>query len=149
MWPNSQEIADLVIFTEENLNRKLHFCAVKIWRVVRLFEESNCSPYFFKVSFFSAELVAVIFSWRVLCYAAILSWWMCHFDQSKCSYLLSWRCIPANIRLDEDVLKTSWRRLSSSSSEDVFKTSSRRLDQDEHIRLGNTFSRRLQDVSSS
>ena len=30
---------------------------------------------------------------------------------------------PANIRLDEDVLKTSWRRLSSSSSEDVFKTS--------------------------
>ena len=36
--------------------------------------------------------------------------------------------IPANIRLDEDVLKTSWRRLSSSSSEDVFKTSSRRLD---------------------
>ena len=27
--------------------------------------------------------------------------------------------IPANIRLDEDVLKTSWRRLSSSSSKDV------------------------------
>ena len=27
---------------------------------------------------------------------------------------------PANIRLDEDVLKTFWRRLSSSSSEDVF-----------------------------
>ena len=78
--------------------------------------------------------------------------------------------IPANIRLDEDVLKTSWRRLSSSSSKDVFKTSSRRLDQDEYvrlsltssedvfktssrrlgqdqyIRLGHTSSRRLQDV---
>ena len=48
--------------------------------------------------------------------------------------------IPANIRLDEDALKTSRRRLSSSSSEDVFiktnmfalalclqKTSSRRF----------------------
>ena len=68
------------------------------------------------------------------------------------------------------LMKTSWRRLSSSSSEDVFKTSSRRLDQDEYvrlsltssedvfktssrrlgqdqyIRLGHTSSRRLQDV---
>ena len=33
------------------------------------------------------------------------------------------RASPANIRLDEDVLKTSWRHLSSSFSEDVFKTS--------------------------
>ena len=33
------------------------------------------------------------------------------------------RTDPANIRLDEDVLKTSRKRLSSSSSEDVFKTS--------------------------
>ena len=41
---------------------------------------------------------------------------------------------PANIRLDEDVL----RRLSSSSSEDVFKTSSRRLDQDQYVRLSLT-----------
>ena len=46
--------------------------------------------------------------------------------------------IPPNICLDEDVLKTSWRRLSSSSSEDVFKTSC----QD----VFKTFSRRLQDV---
>ena len=53
---------------------------------------------------------------------------------------------PANIRLDEDVLKTSWRRLSSSSSEDVFKASSRRLDQDQYIHLGYTSSRRLQDI---
>ena len=42
---------------------------------------------------------------------------------------------PPNIRLDEDALKTSWRRLSSLSSEDVFKTCSRHLDQDEHIHL--------------
>ena len=60
---------------------------------------------------------------------------------------------------NEDVLKTSWRRLSSSSSEDVLiktnmfalalrlqKTSSRRLGQDQYIRLGYTSSRRLQDV---
>ena len=72
----------------------------------------------------------------------------------------------ANIRLDEDVLKTSWRRFSSSSSEDVLKTSSRclhqdeyialiirlwkttsrRLDQDQYIRLGHTSSRPLHDV---
>ena len=42
---------------------------------------------------------------------------------------------PENIRLDEDVLKTSWRRLSSSSSEHIIKTSSRRLAQDEYICL--------------
>ena len=29
MWPNPQETADLVTFTDENLNRKLHFlCSV-------------------------------------------------------------------------------------------------------------------------
>ena len=86
------------------------------------------------------------------------------------------KSVPANIRLDEDVLKTSWRHLSSSSLEDVFKTSSRRLDQDEYVCLSltssedvfktswsrpiystwtsckkvfKTSSRRLQDVSSS
>ena len=65
---------------------------------------------------------------------------------------------PANIRLDEDVLKKSfvfvfgrrlqdeYVRLSLTSSEDVFKTSSRRLGQDQYIRLGYTSSRRLQDV---
>ena len=47
---------------------------------------------------------------------------------------------PANIRLDEDVLKTSWKRLSSSSSEDILKTSWRHLDQDEHVRLSLTSS---------
>ena len=56
------------------------------------------------------------------------------------------RNYPANIRLDEDVLKTSWRRLSSSCSEDAFKTSSRRLDQDEYLHLSLTSSRHLQDV---
>ena len=78
--------------------------------------------------------------------------------------------IPANIRLDKDVLKTSGRCLSSSSSlnvlktssrcldqgeyirfshtslEGVFKTSLRRLGQDQYIRLGHTSSRRFQDV---
>ena len=73
---------------------------------------------------------------------------------------------PANIRLDEDVLKTSWRLLSSclqktssrrpdedeyilinhTSSKDVFKTSLRRLGQDQYIRLVHASSRRLQDV---
>ena len=39
---------------------------------------------------------------------------------------------PANIRFDEEVLKTSWRRLSSSPSIG--------LDQDEYIRLNHTSS---------
>ena len=30
MWPNPQEIANLVTFTEESLNGKLHFCAVYV-----------------------------------------------------------------------------------------------------------------------
>ena len=54
--------------------------------------------------------------------------------------------IPASFCLDEDVLKTSWRRLFSLSLEDPSKTSSRRLHQYEYIRLGYTSSRRLQDV---
>ena len=58
--------------------------------------------------------------------------------------------LPANIRLDEDVLKTSWRRLSSSSSKDAFMTSSRRLDEDKYIlinlRVQKMSSRRLQDA---
>ena len=53
---------------------------------------------------------------------------------------------PANIRLDKDILKTSWRRLLSLTSEDVFKTSSRRLNQDQYFRLRHTSWRRLQDV---
>ena len=44
------------------------------------------------------------------------------------------------------LMKTSWRRLLSSSSEDIFKTSSRPLDQDQYIRLGHTSSSRLQDI---
>ena len=53
---------------------------------------------------------------------------------------------PANIRLDEDVLKTSFvsvfrRRLQKTSSEDVFKTSSRPIYSSCHMS-----SRSLQDV---
>ena len=86
------------------------------------------------------------------------------------AFWLNSSTFPANIRLDEDVLKTPWIRLSFLSSEDVFKTSSRRphqdeyvlfslpssedvfkrssrrLGQDQHICLGYTSSRRLQDV---
>ena len=66
---------------------------------------------------------------------------------------------PANIRLDGDVLKTSFVfvfrrslhqdehiRYTHTSSEDVFKSSSRRLNQDQYICLVHTSSRRLQDV---
>ena len=59
---------------------------------------------------------------------------------------------PANIRLDEDVWKTSWRRLEDVfhrffSSEDVFKKLSRGLDQEEYIRhFLHVFRRHLQDV---
>ena len=52
---------------------------------------------------------------------------------------------PANIRLDEDVLKTSLRRLSSSSSEDVFKTSW----SSEYIHITHTSSEDVFKTSSS
>ena len=89
-------------------------------------------------------------------------------DVLKINRLLS--NVPANIRLDEDVLKTSWRCLedvfrlrfqktSSRRLQDVLikknmfalafrlqKTSSRRLGQDQCICLGHMSSRRLQDV---
>ena len=37
---------------KKSLMKTSFFCAVNIWRVLRLFEKNNCSPYFFKVSFF-------------------------------------------------------------------------------------------------
>ena len=60
---------------------------------------------------------------------------------------------PANIRLDENILKMSWGRFSSCSSEEVFKTSSRHLAQDQHI-LGKrscqvVFQKRLQDICNT
>ena len=69
------------------------------------------------------------------------------------------RTSPANIRLDEDVFKTSWRRLSSSSSEDVLiktnmfalalrlqKTSWSRPIYSSWLYVFKTSSRRFQDV---
>ena len=70
-----------------------------------------------------------------------------------------WKYLPRNIRLDEDVLKTSFVFVFRRRLQDVLiktnmfalalrlqKTSSRRLGQDQYIRLGYTSSRRLQDV---
>ena len=67
--------------------------------------------------------------------------------------------LPANIRLDEDFLKTSLVFVFRRRLQDVLikmnilallirlqKTSSRRLHQDQHIRLGHTSSKRLEDV---
>ena len=46
MWPNPQETVDLVTFTEECLNEKLHFCAVLLsvegLRFRHLYFLSNC-----------------------------------------------------------------------------------------------------------
>ena len=106
----------------------------------------------FKNTFFTENL------WRT---ASIIIWILTGI------YIVIVSINAANIRLDEDVLKTSFvfvfrRRLQKTasrrldqdgyihlthtSSEDVFKTSSRRLDQDQYIRLGHTSSRRRQDV---
>ena len=41
MWPNPQEIMDLVIFTEEILNGKLHFlCSALVWILKKSLETS-------------------------------------------------------------------------------------------------------------
>ena len=69
-------------------------------------------------------------------------------DSLNCSqYILYWimHSIRANIRLGEDVLKTSWRRLQCN----IFlssKTSWRRLEDIIARRLANTSWRRLEDV---
>ena len=60
---------------------------------------------------------------------------MSHALLKKCQYLESQQTFV--------LMKTSLRRLSSSSSEDVLKTSSRHLDQDEYVCLSITSSRRL------
>ena len=61
-----------------------------------------------------------------------------HISSNKYHFQL--RAFPANIYLDEDVLKIYWRRLSSSFSEDVYNTSFRSLHQNEYIRLSPMFS---------
>ena len=58
---------------------------------------------------------------------------------------------PENIRLDEDVLKTSFVFVLTKTNMfalalSLQNTSSRRLGQDQYICLGHTSSRRLQDV---
>ena len=73
--------------------------------------------------------------------------------------LLKVNVYPANIRLDEDVLKTSFIFVFRRRLQDVLiktnmfalalrlqKTSSRRLGQDQYICLSHMSSRRLQDV---
>ena len=57
--------------------------------------------------------------------------------------------IPANIRLDEDVLNMYWRLLSCSFSEEVFKASSSRFGQDEYISLSTMSSEDVFKASSS
>ena len=84
-----------------------------------------------------------------------------HIFKIRLQYRRTWFSsrIPADIRLDEDVLKTSFVFVFGRRLEDVLiktnmfasalrlqKTSSRRLGQDQYIRLGHTSSRRLQDV---
>ena len=59
-------------------------------------------------------------------------------DKANRRYFNEKRPNPANIRLSENIMKTSWRQLSSLSS--------RRLDQGEYIHLSLTSSRRLQCV---
>ena len=58
------------------------------------------------------------------------------------------KVFPAHICPDENVLKTFYRRLLSSSSEYIFKTPSRHLDQEEYIRLSCTSSEDLLKTSS-
>ena len=73
-------------------------------------------------------------------------------QQTFVSMKTSWRRLSSSS--SKDVFKTSSRRLDEdeyilinhTSSEDVFKTSSRRLGQDQYIRLVHTSSRRLQDI---
>ena len=80
------------------------------------------------------------------CYLVIafLDWKIGVFQQAVVRFnCILKRSTSANFRLDEDVLKTSWRRFSCSSSEDVFKTSwSRRI----YSPNSYVFRRRLKDV---
>ena len=43
MWSNPLEPADLVTFTEESLNGKLHFCAVNNVKIYSNLWSSECS----------------------------------------------------------------------------------------------------------
>ena len=98
-------------------------------------------------------------SWRGFILLFLMRVWHIHVrhpyneNETRWMHLLK---SHQNIRLDEDVLKTFWRRLDQdeyirlthASSEDVFKMSPRRLDQDQYICLGHRSSRRLAKTSS-
>ena len=42
MWPNPQETVEMATFTEEILNRKLHFLCSDMWEYSRIFYAVNC-----------------------------------------------------------------------------------------------------------
>ena len=98
---------------------------------------------------FGAQLVGLLMVSFVFLFINIM-------DIISLNYIVTF---PANIRLDEDVLKTSFVFVFRRRLQDVLiktnmfvlalrlqKTSWRRLGQDQYIRLGYTSSRRLQDV---
>ena len=77
--------------------------------------------------------------WTTCMWLVCYLWFYLSIFSLVCKIGFSWH-FTVNICLNEDILKISWRRLSSSASEDVFKTSSRCLDQDEYSRLMHTSS---------
>ena len=103
-------------------------------KCVKIFQEKRKESWKLGCSY-SRNFVMLILLWAVVD--------NCYNMQNNHLNKTTMRLIPANIRLDEDVLKTSWRRLSSSSSEDVLiKTNMFTLD----LFLQKTSSRCLQDV---
>ena len=49
MWPNPQFPADLVIFTEEILNIKFHFCAVSLVSLAQYLQPIDEGPFFQRI----------------------------------------------------------------------------------------------------
>ena len=58
MWPNPQETADLVTFTEETLNRKLHFLCSDAWKAYASFPNSTLFKNFPNNSPFAENFVS-------------------------------------------------------------------------------------------
>ena len=78
MWPNPQEPADLVTFTDEILNVKHHFlCSVRYVQFGKMFSQGHVDSDVLKngmsTSHYSSPTFSLMYNIHTICYKSLLS----------------------------------------------------------------------------
>ena len=97
MWPNSQIPSNLVTFTEEILNRKLHFCALSsrtvseqsFQKIQRIFR-THLLIFIIILSFYHF-IIIIILCWFIVIFCKTLEWWYDLYNFLNDLNLLNWK----------------------------------------------------------